>query len=71
MKSDQDYTNSWKTSFKEMIISMIASNKNELLWYANFLSRCEYKFHFNESFTSAVFFNGSNFVITINPVIFE
>ncbi|MEA2046992.1 MAG: VWA-like domain-containing protein [Campylobacterota bacterium] len=59
----------WKTLFKEMIISMIASNKNELLWYANFLSRCEYAFHFNESFTSAVYFNGINFVISINPVI--
>jgi predicted metal-dependent peptidase len=59
----------WKTLFKESVISMIASNKNELLWYANFLSRCEYEFHFNESFTSAVYFNGKNFVITINPVI--
>jgi predicted metal-dependent peptidase len=60
---------SWKTLFKETVISMIASNKNELLWYANFLSRCEYEYHFNESFTSAVYFNGKNFVITINPVI--
>ena len=60
---------SWKTLFKEMIISMIATNQNELLWYANFLSRCEYEFHFNESFTSAVYFNGKNFVISINPVI--
>ncbi|MEA3369870.1 MAG: VWA-like domain-containing protein [Campylobacterota bacterium] len=59
----------WKTLFKEMIISMIASNKNELLWYANFLSRCEYEFHFNETFTSAVYFNGKNFVIVVNPAI--
>jgi predicted metal-dependent peptidase len=61
--------NSWKNLFKETVISMIASNKNELLWYANFLSRCEYEYHFNETFTSAVYFNGKNFVITINPVI--
>lgn len=60
---------SWKTMFKEMIISMIASNKNELLWYANFLSRCEYEFHFDESFVSSVYFNGKNFVIVVNPVI--
>lgn len=60
---------SWKTLFKEMIISMIASNKNDLLWYANFLSRCEYEFHFNESFVSSVYFNGKNFVIVINPLI--
>ena len=26
---------SWKKLFKEMIISMIASNKNDLLWYSN------------------------------------
>jgi len=64
-----DPSSSWKKRFKEMIISMIASNQNELLWYANFLSRCEYEFHFNESFTSAVYFNGNNFVIAINPVI--
>ena len=83
MSTDKDYiysiktiesimanpNSSWKTLFKEMIISMIASNKNELLWYANFLSRCEYEFHFNESFTSAVYFNGKNFVIAINPMI--
>jgi hypothetical protein len=61
--------NSWKNLFKETVISMIASNKNELLWYANFLSRCEYEYHFNETFTSAVYFNGKNFVIMINPVI--
>ncbi|CAA6801661.1 MAG: Unknown protein [uncultured Sulfurovum sp.] len=61
--------NSWKAIFKEMIISMIATNQNDLLWYANFLSRCEYEFHFNESFSSAVYFNGKNFVIVINPVI--
>lgn len=60
---------SWKTVFKEMIISMIASNTNELLWYANFLSRCEYEFHFDESFVSSVYFNGKNFVIVVNPVI--
>ncbi len=60
---------SWKTVFKEMIISMIASNTNELLWYANFLSRCEYEFHFDESFVSSVYFNGRNFVIVVNPVI--
>ncbi|HIC43615.1 MAG TPA: hypothetical protein EYO73_04770 [Sulfurimonas sp.] len=60
---------SWKTLFKEMIISMIASNTNELLWYANFLSRCEYEFHFDESFVSSVYFNGKNFVIVVNPVI--
>jgi len=60
---------SWKNQFKEMIISMIASNKNDLLWYANFLSRCEYEFHLNESFVSSVYFNGNNFVIVINPVI--
>jgi predicted metal-dependent peptidase len=60
---------SWKTVFKEMIISMIASNTNELLWYANFLSRCEYEFHFDESFVSSVYFNGKNFVIIVNPVI--
>lgn len=64
-----NHDNNWKTLFKEMIISMIASNKNELLWYANFLSRCEYEFHFNASFTSAVYFNGQNFVIAVNPVI--
>lgn len=61
--------NNWKTQFKETIISMIASNKNELLWYSNFLSRCEYEFHFNESFVSSVYFNGKNFVISINPLI--
>ena len=60
---------SWKNLFKEMIVSMIASNKNDLLWYANFLSRCEYEFHFNESFVSSVYFNGNNFVIVINPLI--
>ena len=60
---------SWKSLFKEMIISMIASNQNDLLWYANFLSRCEYEFHFNESFVSSVYFNGNNFVIIINPLI--
>ena len=60
---------SWKTVFKEMIISMIASNTNELLWYANFLSRCEYEFHFDESFVSSVYFNGRIFVIVVNPVI--
>lgn len=60
---------SWRREFKEIIISMIASNTNELLWYANFLSRCEYEFHFNESFTSAVYFNGQNFVMAINPLI--
>ena len=60
---------SWRTVFKEMIISMIASNTNELLWYANFLSRCEYEFHFDESFVSSVYFNGKNFVIVVNPVI--
>ena len=60
---------SWKTVFKEMIISMIASNTNELLWYANFLSRCEYEFHFDESFVSSVYFNGKNFVIVVNPLI--
>ncbi|CAA6800657.1 MAG: Unknown protein [uncultured Sulfurovum sp.] len=60
---------SWKTLFKEMIISMIASNKNDLLWYANFLSRCEYEFHFNELFVSAIYFNAKNFVIVINPLI--
>jgi len=59
----------WKTVFKEMIISMIATNTNELLWYANFLSRCEYEFHFDESFVSSVYFNGKNFVIVVNPVI--
>jgi len=64
-----DPDGSWKTLFKEMIISMIASNKNELLWYANFLSSCEYEFHFNESFISSVYFNGKNFVIVVNPVI--
>ncbi|CAA6821078.1 MAG: Unknown protein [uncultured Sulfurovum sp.] len=64
-----DTDGSWKTLFKEMIISMIASNKNDLLWYANFLSRCEYEFHFNESFVSAVYFNGKNFVIVVNPLI--
>ncbi len=83
MKSDKEYiyssktiesiienpTINWKTQFKEIIISMIASNANELLWYANFLSRCEYEFHFNESFTSAVYFNGQNFVMAINPLI--
>ena len=83
MSIDQDYiysvdtvesilTNpdsSWKTLFKEMIISMIASNQNDLLWYANFLSRCEYEFHFNASFVSSVYFNGNNFVIVINPLI--
>jgi len=60
---------SWKTVFKEMIISMIATNTNELLWYANFLSRCEYEFHFDESFVSSVYFNGKSFVIVVNPVI--
>ena len=83
MNSNQDYIyslktiesiianpdSSWKTVFKEMIISMIASNTNELLWYANFLSRCEYEFHFDESFVSSVYFNGKNFVIVVNPVI--
>ena len=83
MNSNQDYLysmktiesiianpdSSWKTVFKEMIISMIASNTNELLWYANFLSRCEYEFHFDESFVSSVYFNGKNFVIVVNPVI--
>jgi len=64
-----DTEGSWKTLFKEMIVSMIATNKNELLWYANFLSRCEYAFHFNKSFVSAVYFNGNNFVIVINPLI--
>lgn len=59
----------WKKQFKEMIISMIASNTNELLWYANFLSRCEYEFHFDPSFSSAIYFNGKSFVIVINPVI--
>jgi len=48
---------------------MIASNKNELLWYSNFLSRCEYVFHFDESFVSSVYFNGKNFVMVINPVL--
>lgn len=60
---------SWKSLFKETIISMIASNKNDLLWYANFLSRCEYELHFNESFVSSVYFNGKNFVIVINPLL--
>ena len=83
MNSNQDYLyslktiesiiadpdSSWKKIFKEMIISMIASNTNELLWYANFLSRCEYEFHFDESFVSSVYFNGKNFVIVVNPVI--
>lgn len=83
MNSSQDYLyslktiesiianpdSSWKKIFKEMIISMIASNTNELLWYANFLSRCEYEFHFDESFVSSVYFNGKNFVIVVNPVI--
>jgi len=55
--------------FKESVIAMIASNKNELLWYANFLSRCEYEFHFNESFVSSLYFNGKHFVIVINPTI--
>ena len=64
-----DPDSSWKKVFKEMIISMIASNTNELLWYANFLSRCEYEFHFDESFVSSVYFNGKNFVIVVNPVI--
>lgn len=59
----------WKTVFKETIISMIASNKNELLWYANFLSRCEYEFHFNEAFLSSVYFNGKNFVMVVNPLL--
>lgn len=66
-----DPQGSWSRVFKEMIISMIATNKNELLWYANFLSRCEYEFHYNESFTSAIYFNGQNFVIAINPLILE
>ena len=83
VKSDQDHLYSvatvesiiadpdsrWKIVFKEMIVSMIASNKNDLLWYANFLSRCEYEFHFNDSFVSSVYFNGNNFVIVINPLI--
>ncbi|MDQ7044864.1 MAG: VWA-like domain-containing protein [Sulfurimonas sp.] len=83
MNSNQDYLysmktiesiianpdRSWRTVFKEMIISMIATNTNELLWYANFLSRCEYEFHFDESFVSSVYFNGKNFVIVVNPVI--
>lgn len=64
-----DPDGNWKTLFKETVISMIASNKNELLWYANFLSRCAYEFHFEESFASSVYFNGQNFVIVINPVI--
>ncbi|HFS85204.1 MAG TPA: hypothetical protein ENK72_01135 [Epsilonproteobacteria bacterium] len=59
----------WKTVFKETIISMIASNTNEMLWYANFLSRCEYLFHFDASFVSSVYFNGKHFVITVNPVL--
>ena len=64
-----DPDSSWKKVFKEMTISMIATNTNELLWYANFLSRCEYEFHFDESFVSSVYFNGKNFVIVVNPVI--
>jgi predicted metal-dependent peptidase len=59
----------WKQQFKETIIAMIATNKNELLWYANFLSRCEYEFHFDESFISSVYFNGKNFVMVINPLL--
>ena len=61
----------WNNQFKETIISMIASNKNDMLWYANFLTRCEYEFHFDESFVSCVYYNGNNFVIAINPIILE
>ncbi|MBN2816418.1 MAG: hypothetical protein JXQ67_07010 [Campylobacterales bacterium] len=60
---------SFQKVFKESVIAMIASNKNELLWYVNFLSRCEYEFHFNESFVSSLYFNGKHFVIAINPAI--
>jgi predicted metal-dependent peptidase len=60
---------SWKNFFKEMIVGMIATNTNDLVWYSNFLSRCEYEFHFNHSYTASTYFNGNNFVIVVNPII--
>jgi predicted metal-dependent peptidase len=65
----QNTKTQWLKFFRETIITMLATNTNDMVWYSNFLTRCEYEFHFNHNFVASTYFNGNKFVIIVNPII--